>query len=291
MRKTILNREIVSAECKSESRAGIKRAHHGHWLEAGIVWAGLLVLASSPIVAQQNVFPTPSVRQTLNIKDQGALAEVNAFIQAVSASDWKGITGTGTVTYPEGDQHSAQLYLSGSMQTRLDVSMDSGTRSLRIGNDHGGLQDEDGEFHPIPPLTSGLGMFAIARVWADAINSPRVSLYDCGVFTAGEQHLHRITMEYALGANNGNRTQVTMATDLYFDPATHLLWFSVESMGTMPVPSQVLQRVTIYSGYTTFNGLMFPARIEQMLDGQAQWALQLTEMGANSAVSDDMFAF
>ena len=79
-------------------------------------------------------FPVPIPTGTIGQKASGAVTAIAAYVQAVSAAGWQDLEGTGTLTYPGGDTHAASLYLLGSEYTRLDIVMDSGTRSLRVQN-------------------------------------------------------------------------------------------------------------------------------------------------------------
>jgi hypothetical protein len=141
-------------------------------------------------------FPIPVATGTIGTKAPGAVSEVAAHIRAVSAAGWQDLEGTGTLTFPEGDTHSASLYLQGSEYTRFDIELNSGTRSLRLHNYSGKFQDESGNSGSLPPMTSATGVVAFPRVWAGAATSQHVSLFDHGLYTGTGQSLHRITIEY-----------------------------------------------------------------------------------------------
>lgn len=237
------------------------------------------------------LFPAPTTKGIIGQKDAGALAEVTAHLQAVSATGWRDLEGTGTLTFPAGDTHSASLYLLRSTHSRLDIVMDSGTRSLRLRNSVGSFQDERNNQGALLPGTNRAGIVAFPRVWFDAATSPRISLYDQGPYTARGQTLHRITLEYPLFSSTSSSGGPTVATDLYFDSNTHLLLYSVDALSFSSSPNQAFSRITSYGGYQAFNGVLIPSTIGQSLNGQLEWTLQLSQVTTNTNPPVSTFSF
>jgi len=240
---------------------------------------------------QEQSFPSPSVTGVLGNKDAGAVAELNAYLQGVSAAGWQSLEGAGTLTYPEGDTHSATLYLGGSRNTRLDIFMDFGARSLRIKGGSGKYEDESGIRGTLPVATSVTGVLALPRVWIDALGSAPISLFDHGLFTGAGQSLHRISMEYPLYADATVAQSATVATDLYFDPSTHLLVYSVDLVTFAESRGQSLTKVTSYGNYQQFSGVLVPTTIQQRLNGQTQWTLHLDHITINTTLPLSTFSF
>lgn len=252
---------------------------------------GILMLLPFSVLAQGQNFPLPSTTGKLGNKDAGALAEIKAYLQAVSATGWQSLEGTGTLTFQDGNVHSAILYLKGAKYSRLDITMDSGTRSLRVSGFAARFQDEKGNSGTLTPTTSSAGIVAFPRLWTEAAVSAKISLYDQKVYAGTGQNLHRITIEYPLDDQEGSSfSKRTAATDLYFDPSTHLLLFSVDSFSVSTM-RQRLTRVTSYANYQPFEGVSVPATIKQILNGQDQWTLQLSQvtMNPNSPASTFLF--
>ena len=72
-------------------------------------------------------FPAPPTTGILGSKDATALAgEIAKYLQVASIAAWSDLEASGTLTFPGGDAHSAELYLSGTQNSRLDIVMDSG---------------------------------------------------------------------------------------------------------------------------------------------------------------------
>lgn len=241
--------------------------------------------------AQEQNFPLPSATGELGNKDAGALAEIKAYLQVVSAFGWKNLEAKGTLTYPQGDVHSAALYLKGSKYSRLDITMDSGMRSFRVSGFVGSFRNEKGVPGTLSPTTSSSGIVAFPRLWADAAVSTRISLYDHKIYVSTGQNLHRITIEYPLDDEDGSSlSKRTAATDLYFDPSTHLLLFSVDAISVSTMRRRLV-RVTSYANYQPCEGISVPTTIKQTLGGQDLWALQLNQIEINTTLPTSGFIF
>jgi hypothetical protein len=251
----------------------------------------LLAVTPASTFAQDQAFPLPATTGVLGVKDATALAELVAFTRAAGAYGWRDLQGTGTLSYQDGETHNASLYLLGPQYSRLDIEMESGLRSVRLNTSAGAFQNEFGEHSSLLPVTSRAGIVAFPKVWTDALDSHFVSLYDRGLYTGTGQALHRITIEYQLTPGGYNRGDPTVATDLYFDPSTHALLFSVDSVQFANSADQPFLQVMAYGVYQAFNGFLVPTSLVQTLNGQPQWALQLNQVTINTNLSLSTFSF
>ena len=251
----------------------------------------LLVVNPASTFSQGQPFPVPTSAGVIGVKDPTALAEVLAFTRATGAANWRSLQGTGTLSYQDGETHDASLYLFGSEYSRLDVEMGSGTRSVRLNASAGSFKNESEERNFLLPTTSRVGLVAFPKVWTDVVNSSLVSLYDHGVYTGAGQALRRITIEYQVTLSSYSPGDPTVATDLYFDPSTHALLFSVDSVRFASSAGQSFLQVMSYGGYHAFNGVVVPTSLTQTLNGQPQWALQLSQVTVNSNLSLSTFSF
>lgn len=236
-------------------------------------------------------FPMPATTGTLGTKVPNALAEITAHLQVVSATGWQDLEATGTLSLSKDDVHSATLSLSGSAYSRLDITMDSGTRSLRIADSKGKFVDEKGNKILIHAETARAGIVAFPRLWTGAATAPDLSILDRGDYAGTGQVLHRITLEYPIFSKQYSPGDPTAATDLYFDPTTHLLLFSVNAVSVTNLPGKILIRVTSYSGYQQFGQFSVPTSIQQTLSGQVLWKLQLNEITTNTNPPASTFSF
>jgi hypothetical protein len=250
------------------------------------------IVAFQPLTwSQTENFPVPVASGTLGVRDAGALAEVRAHLIATAASGWNDLQAQGTVTLPNGDAHSASLYLLGSGFARLDVAMESGSRSLRISPSSAHLQDEQGNVTSLPPTVTAAGIVAFPRTWILGLRSADASLFDRGTFTRKGQQLHRITIEYCMLGDTSPANPLTFATDLYFDPLTHLLLFSVDALDFGYHSPGGFLSVSEYDDYKQFDGMLLPSKIRQELNGQPEWELQLTEISTNNNPTTQTFSF
>jgi hypothetical protein len=254
---------------------------------------GLLVLVPICARTQEQGFPMPSATGVLGRKDAGALGEIKAHLLAVSAAGWQALEATGTLTYPDGAAHEATLYLMGANNSRLDIKMEAGTRSFRQSGFAARFQHENGNHGSLPPATAGAGIVAFPRIWTDAVTSSRISLYDHNTSAFNGQNLHRITIEYPIdiGAASGGTNGKTAVTDLYFDPNTHVLAYSVDAVTFNGPTRQTFSRETSYEDYQQFSGIRVPTTIKQYLNGQLQWTLQLSQIAVNAAPAANTFSF
>lgn len=258
-----------------------------------IVFAGLIAFTGIPafIRGQTPTFPSPVASGVLGVKDPSALIEIAAHLQAVSAAAWQDLEGTGTLTYQSGDAHDATLFLSGTRYSRLDVVMGSGTRSLRLIDSYGNFRDEKGTQGVLLPKTAKVGIVVLPEVWLRSATSPQVSIRDRGAYVANGLSLHRITLEYQVYPGQFTSGDPTVATDLYFDSATHLIQFSVDSLLFANSAGQSFLRVTSYGSYQRFSGILFPTALQQTLNGQLQWTLQLNAITVNTNPAESTFSF
>ena len=263
----------------------------GSFTNFSLLLLALLVANPTSTFSQDQAFPFPTKAGVIGVKDPTALAEVVAFTRAAGAANWMNLQGTGTLSYQDGEAHDASLYLLGSEYSRLDIEIGSGTRSVRLNACAGSFQDESEERSFLLPMTSRAGIVAYPKVWTDAVNSNLVSLYDRGLYTGTGQALRRITIEYQLTPGAYRPGDPTVATDLYFDPSTHALLFSVDSVQFAGSAGQPFLQVMAYGGYQAFNGLLIPTSLQQTLNGQPQWALQLNQVTINTNLSPSTFSF
>lgn len=265
----------------------VQKAH----LVPALVLLGFLVLVPICVQAQEQGFPMPAATGVLGRKDAGAFAEIRAHLLAVSATGWQSLEATGTLTYPDGISHEATLYLMGANNSRLDIQMEAGTRSFRQSGFAARFQHENGNHGSLPPATAGAGIVAFPRVWTDAATSSRISLYDHNTSAFNGQNLHRVTLEYPINISAASGAAKTAITDLYFDPNTHLLAYSVDAVTFNGPARQMFSRETSYEDYQQFSGIKVPTTIKQYLNGQLQWTLQLSQITVNAAPAANTFSF
>jgi hypothetical protein len=226
----------------------------------------------------------PVVTGTLGHIDASALSELTLHRQAVGSAPWIGMQGTGQITYGSDETpYPATLTIVGSRRFRLDVQIPTGPISTRINGRVGNIQEPGGKTFPLAPETasSGIFQFELPRL-ADLQTSS--SVVDHGVNVTDGMNLHRVTIEQPL------THQKNIATDLYFDPKTHLLVKTANAIHPHGARINLL-RVITYGDYRSVDGVMIPFLYTQSLDGQKQWTLQLSEVQLNPSIQSNYFDF
>ncbi|WP_260703475.1 LolA-like protein [Edaphobacter flagellatus] len=256
----------------------------------------LLLIGATPVAIAQSASPStskpvPIATNKLGQFDTAALSEVLEHLKVVGAAPWTGMQGTGTIAYAnETASYPATLTIQGSSKFRLDGQAAKGTLSIRIDGRVGKVQEADGRTFPLAPETasSGIVQFQMLRL-ADLQTAS--SLTDHGVVSFDQSSLHRTTIERYFSPASKFRPLTTVATDLYFDPQTHLLAKSANSIQIDGAGNNRLLRVITYEDYRLINGMMVPFRFIQTLDGQKQWTLQLSEVQLGSNQPATFFQF
>ena len=254
----------------------------------------------SPQPSRQSLGPfdkdivIPDAKGPLGQRDSGASNELLGHLAVVGTSPWTGMVGTGQITYGTTDStaYSATLSILGGTGFRLDSQTSRGALSIRISGRHGIIQEPDGRQFPILPDTAATGIFQFVQPRLPNIPGATGSLLDRGPIVVDSVSLHRVTIE-SPGAGHDLVTgkATIIATDLYFDPSTHLLVKSANSIGLDGAHNNHLLRVITYGDYRKVGNSMVPFLYTQTLDGQKQWTLQLTDVQLNPTLDSTIFEF
>ncbi len=237
---------------------------------------------------------TPNATGVLGHQDTAALKEVTEHLATVGSTPWLGMQGTGQIVYGSKDPtaYSATLSTMGSDQFRLDAQTNKGEMSLRIHGPVGKIQGTGGPAEIIPPETAAAGIFPFGLVRTVHFPGRQTSLMDHGLTAVDGVQLHRITVESpSFGRDPVTKSRRTIAIDLYFDPATHLLAKSASSSFISVGHSAKFLRVVTYSDYRKVGTSMVPFRYDESMDGQQYWALQLSNVQLNPVFDATYFQF
>ncbi|GGG75796.1 hypothetical protein GCM10011585_18320 [Edaphobacter dinghuensis] len=249
--------------------------------------------SSSPAVFDKDV-PIPTITEPFGQWDATALNEIVDHLKVVGTSPWSGLQGTGQITYGVEDTtaYSATLSILDGTGFRLDGQTAKGELSIRINGGRGKIQEGDGHLYPLLPNTakSGIVQFELPRL----ANFPYsgTSLLDRGLVVIDGRSLHRITYETTTAdASEVVRKKNAVITDFYFDPTSHLLIKSANSIRIDGAGNADFLRVISYDDYRSVQGSMVPFRFTQTLNGQKQWTLQLSTVQLNPALETSSFEF
>jgi hypothetical protein len=237
--------------------------------------------------------PVPDVKGPPGKKDILAVNEILAHLGAVGNA-WTGMQGKGKITYGPTDATAYDATLSnlGGDKFRLDAQTKHGAMSIRIHGGVGKIKSGDGIFSSMPFDTAMAGIFPFERARLTNFPGPSGSLIDCGVTTIGGTELHRITLEVAtLGRNPVTKSREAIATDLYFDPTSHLLVKSSTASAIADGRNVKFLFVVTYSDYRKVGNSMVPFRYTETMNGEPYWTLQLSDVQMNSEVPSTFFEF
>jgi hypothetical protein len=241
----------------------------------------------------------PSATGLFGHVDPAASTEILEHIAAVGASPWQDMSASGKITYPLGDTSeadSATLTIFNGDRFRLDVQTPQGTRSTRIVGGSGATLRSDGSKDFLLPFTAAQGLVAFPQLRVATFPTSQTSLYDKGLQSVDGTTLHRLAVEHPLGkppsALPSAKATVppSVVTDLYFDPASHLLMKSVASIKLSGMGSDFI-RCTTYEDYRKVGAVLVPFRISESLNGQVQWTLQLDSVALNTGLAQTNFIF
>jgi hypothetical protein len=237
---------------------------------------------------------TPNATGTLGRQDAAALKEITEHLAIVGSAQWLGMRGTGQIVYGSKDPtaYSATLSMMGSYQVRLDAETNKGEMSIRIHGGLGKIKSGDGTMSSMPFDTAMSGLFPFALPRLKNFPGPTGSLLDHGLTTIGGTELHRITFEVAtIGRNPVTKSRQTVATDLYFDPTSHLLVKSSTASAIADGRNVKFLFVVTYDDYRKVGTSMVPFRYTETMDGEQYWTLQLSEVQLNPQLPSTYFEF
>lgn len=258
----------------------------------------LAVTLSSAIAFGQSApssldIPLPTAIGALGRADAGASAELIAHLKAVGLAPWTGMQGTGQITYGnDSSVYTATMTILGGTEFRLDAGTQQGQFSIRIHGSDGEIQEANGHQTLILPNTAASGLVQFQLLRQADFPDPKTSLLDRGMVTVNHQVLHRLTYQFpAVIAALPLQKQQTIATDLYFDPATHLLVKSANTIRINGAGNHDFLREITYEDYRQVGSSMIPFRYTEALNGQKLWTLQLSDVQLNPEVQSTYFEF
>jgi hypothetical protein len=230
----------------------------------------------------------------LGQQDAAALKEITEHLAVVGSAPWLGMRGKGKITYGPIDTtaYDATLSTLGGDKFRLDAQTKQGEMSIRIHGGLGKIKSGDGTMSSMPFDTAMSGLFPFARPRQKNFSGPTGSLLDHGLTTIGGTELHRITFEGAtIGRNPVTKSRQTVATDLYFDPTSHLLVKSSTASAIADGRNVKFLFVVTYDDYRKVGTSMVPFRYTETMNGERYWTLQLSEVQLNPELPSTYFEF
>ncbi len=221
-------------------------------------------------------------------KDKAAVAELTAFGQLTSPapSVLTGVAGLMTIGEPTAARtYDATMLVGEHGRFRIDVHSPE-EESVRAF----GVKAETSKGGSKPkPIHMSLFMSAyVFGVTAQhLLADPTMSLVDYGVLKENGQDLHHIrACKLSLAA-----AQRPECGDLYLDPSTHLLRYSVAMIPLDEYPFSRVQRVIEYDNYSDEQGTTMAHRFVESDNGQVGTTLEVQSVAFTAAKDDSQFRF
>jgi len=259
------------------------------FLSFGIFLASATLRAQSPIPrplgSLDREIAVPEKAGTLGRGDAAALAYIRASQQ--TQTPWAGMRGSGSLTFGDdtATRNDATLVVDPNFDSLLDVHRADGTWCRLHRNDRVTIRNGDGtiQLQPFESAHSGIAAFTLPR--DSGLLDGKASLIDRGLVKIDGISMRFITLHTALHAKNAAASAPgIVTTDLYFDPAKHLLMKSATSVRLPHEGNTDYLRVISFDDYREIDGMLLPYRFTQTLNGQLQWTLQLSTVQLNAVL-------
>lgn len=206
-------------------------------------------------------------------------------------------TASGNITYfwaGQQVQGTVTLRGKGLDEFRMDADLPSGTRSWAVDHGIGMLSDTDGTVTPIPGHNAvNLGALTFPYLWlAGAAGNPQTTVSTLGTTQVnGTSAIEiRVQRHYATSYDPTGAIAQLTTRDFFVDPTTFLI-LKTEIM-THPAKtfSLSLPEDLYFSNYQRVSGVLVPFSIEETINGQEIWTVQISSVQFNSGLSDADFS-
>lgn len=241
--------------------------------------------------------PTPAESgQAAGHIDDKAIQELQAYSLAVGGGG-NGIrfTARAKLTYAANPDEvlDATLWIAPQNMARIDVAKSSGHDILIYNGKHGSVTYATGKKQLLFAESAAAG-FAPFDLPLSALSAPqRYSIIDKGLITCDNTVLHRVSLEIPLPAHemtSGAKGRQAVI-DFYFDPSSHMLMKSASMIAINGSSKLQLFRVTKYASYRRSGGISIPTDISESVNGQAIWAMNISEIDTTSESPSKNFLF
>jgi hypothetical protein len=229
-----------------------------------------------------------------------ALAVLSSVLGAAGGSalgSLQDFTASGAITYFwAGQQVAGTVTLRGKGldEFRMDAVLPDGTRSWAVNHGVGNLMAEGGTETTIPGHNAAnLGSLSFPFLWlAGATANSQTTISSEGAATVNgiQAIVIRVQRHYAASYDPSGLIAQLTTRDFFIDPTT-LLILKMEIM-THPAKtfSVSLPEDLYFSNYQHVSGVLVPFSIEDTVNGQEIWSVQLSSIGFNSGLSDSVFS-
>lgn len=250
--------------------------------------ASLIVCIPLTLAAQQSQDDT--ARQVLQNAVSASLPSSSQIPDSVS---------TGSISYFWASQKvdgSVTISTKGTAKVSFATSLSDGSKRNWIVNNTAGVSKVSGQPDAKIQRSSALSLasFNIPAVKAvQVLQDTTMKISYMGVTTKNEHTFHRIRAQKTFGKDDAAATgNKNLLIDFLVDPQT-LQILRIEVRFASPSTDQIPDEAYVftYSDYRTQNGYLLPFQIQEDVNGQRVWTVQLDSVDCNQSVSDSIFTF
>lgn len=236
--------------------------------------------------------PAP-VPQYTSLPESSQASPTNTAASSGQATRWEGLEGTGTISYgKEGPELPATLSISPDGNERLDVTLDNGTRSLRILGFVGKLREQQGKTRQLPIRNAVVSLIPTCAFPFASVSATTIENEMQQVTIAGGAYTHkRFEFHPTYVSDPTKHGRPAFATEVYTTPSTSETFKTVDYVDSMEPLSQSYVRVITYEDYKTVDGVGVPTKFTETIDGQKAYVLKLTSVQLTSSRTQAEFSF
>ncbi len=241
--------------------------------------------AAQSIVA---LLPAPTPRPGAIRRDESALKEIRTYEELTLSFPSSVTTFEGTLTV--GDATSAKSFgatmiIGEGKRFRLDIHSPV-EQSLRVFGAKAERTTSQGGKKAVPATLFGTP-FLFPESLKAIISNPALSIVDEGTITVGNKRLRRI----CLSEPSGPVRRSSQSADLYFDPETNLLTYSLVMAPVEEQVAYVVRRVVQYEKYSVEGASYMPHQFVEFDNGEPDLTFSAERVFFEPAADDSQFHF
>lgn len=233
-------------------------------------------------------FPAPSLITGEMRRDESALNTLQKYEDQALSKSFSAATLTGTLVVGDGrsaKSYGADMVFGTGNRFRLDIHSPT-EQSVRVFGAKAERTTSRGDRKPLPKTFLG-SLFLSPGLLKAVLATPSFSIVDQGSVILDDQHFLRITV----GSPSQPAKMFPDSVDLYFDPDTHLLAYSVIVVPVEEHASYSIRRVVQYDKYSAEENVVMPHRFVEYDNDQLGLTFIATQVAFDSAIDDSRFRF
>jgi hypothetical protein len=229
-------------------------------------------------------------------RDAAGLAVLQECSAAAGTSDMTtALEMSGTVTDPTGEGQPFVYEHRAIGQTRYTVTTSAGPVVHVVNQGHGQVQLANGNVivKPDASVRYAWPQLAPALLCAWPLGFQEFSIQYVGTATVGNSQADQLRISFVVPEQDGKADEIEAllsGADLYLDSTTHLpVRLTTRAFGMTGIQNS-LAIDTYYSSYGQYQGLSFPAQINEYANGVLSRSITVTSVQINPTFPDSDFS-